>query len=101
MSDIPFNKTFTPRYGECVAVAPGIRRVVAENPGPFTFYGTGTYILGQGHVAVIDPGPELPDHIDALDRALAGETVEAILITHTHRDHVPAARPARGRGGCG
>ncbi len=100
MSDIPFNKTFTPRYGECVAVAPGIRRVVAENPGPFTFYGTGTYILGQGHVAVIDPGPELPDHIDALDRALAGETVEAILITHTHRDHVPAARPFQAlRGG--
>lgn len=94
-----FNKEFTPRYGDCVTVAPGIRRVVAKNPGPFTFYGTGTYILGQGHVAVIDPGPDLPAHIDALDRALADEVVEAILITHTHRDHVPAARPFQARRG--
>lgn len=100
MTDIPFNKSFEPRYGACVRVAPGIRRVVAENPGPFTFYGTGTYILGAGHVAVIDPGPDLPAHIAALDAALEGEVVEAILITHTHRDHVPAARPFQAlRGG--
>ncbi|MBP5858966.1 MBL fold metallo-hydrolase [Marivibrio halodurans] len=102
MTAISFNKRFEPRYGECVTVAPGIRRVVAENPGPFTFHGTGTYILGEGHVAVIDPGPDLPAHIAALDRALAGETIEAILITHTHRDHVPAARPLQAlRGGPG
>ena len=72
-------------------MTPLIRRVVARNASPFTFKGTGTYIIGHGKVAVIDPGPKLQDHIDALLKALDGETVTHILITHTHNDHSPAA----------
>ena len=73
-------------------VAPMVRRVIAGNPGPFTFHGTGTYILGRGEVAIIDPGPAIEAHVDALLTALAGETVTHQLITHTHLDHSPAAR---------
>jgi glyoxylase-like metal-dependent hydrolase (beta-lactamase superfamily II) len=71
-------------------VTPNIRRVVANNPSPFTFKGTGTYIVGHGKVAVVDPGPDDPTHIDAVLKALRGETVTHILVTHTHIDHVPA-----------
>jgi glyoxylase-like metal-dependent hydrolase (beta-lactamase superfamily II) len=79
------------RYGEVVEISPLVRRVLARNPSPFTFHGTATYIVGQGEVAVIDPGPDLPEHLEALVRSLKGETVKAILVTHTHRDHSPAA----------
>lgn len=87
----PFDKDFIPHYGKAVSLSPLIRRVVAENPSPFTFHGTGTYIIGQGNVAVIDPGPDLPAHISALEKALAGMSVSHILITHHHMDHSPAA----------
>ncbi|HEX9947337.1 MAG TPA: MBL fold metallo-hydrolase [Allosphingosinicella sp.] len=70
-----------------------VRRVLAPNPSPFTHTGTQTYIVGEGDVAVIDPGPDLRDHVDALVAALGGERVAAILCTHTHRDHSPASRP--------
>jgi glyoxylase-like metal-dependent hydrolase (beta-lactamase superfamily II) len=79
-------------YGRCDAVSPMIRRVVAHNPTPFTFHGTGTYIVGHGNVAVIDPGPDLPEHVDALFEALEGETISHIFVTHTHRDHSPAVK---------
>ncbi len=79
-------------YGRAEPVAPGVRRVMARNPGPFTFHGTGTYIIGRGEVAVIDPGPALAAHVDAILAALEGETVTHILVTHTHRDHSPATR---------
>ena len=82
-----------------VEVAPGIRRVVANNPGPFTGPGTGTYILGHGEVAVIDPGPMLPEHVDAILLGLGDETVSHILITHTHHDHSPASRLLKQRTG--
>jgi len=72
---------------------PLVRRLLAPNPSPFTFTGTQTYIVGTGDVAVIDPGPDLPDHVDALLAATTGERIVAILCTHTHRDHSPAARP--------
>lgn len=72
--------------------APGIRRVLAGNPSPFTFTGTQTYIVGEGEVGVIDPGPDLPDHVASILAATAGETIAAILCTHTHRDHSPASR---------
>lgn len=72
-----------------------IRRVLAPNPSPFTYTGTQTYIIGEGDVAVIDPGPDLPAHIEALAAALAGQRVAAILCTHTHRDHSPASRPLK------
>lgn len=79
------------RYGEAQQVAPGIRRVIAENPSKFTYRGTGTYIVGRGDVAVIDPGPEIDAHRDALAAALAGERVTAICVTHCHSDHSPLA----------
>ena len=78
-------------YGAAERLSPRIRRVLARNPGPFTDKGTGTYIVGHGTVAVIDPGPALPDHAAALLAALDGETVSHILVTNTHRDHSPAA----------
>jgi glyoxylase-like metal-dependent hydrolase (beta-lactamase superfamily II) len=78
-----------------VDIAPGLRRVLARNPNPFTFYGSGTYVVGRGCVAVIDPGPLLDEHVAALTRLLAGETVTHILVTHTHGDHSPAAAPLK------
>ena len=86
---IPFVREIDPAYGQAVAVTPLVRRVTAENPGPFTYLGTGTYIVGHGEVAVIDPGPDLESHLDALLKAVDGETVTAILTTHTHSDHSP------------
>ena len=88
---IPFVTLDDPRYGEVVQVAPLIRRVIAKNPSKFTYHGTGTYIIGEGDVAVIDPGPISDDHRDALQAALAGERVTAILVTHCHSDHSPLA----------
>ena len=90
---IPFVRDVEFEYGVVDQVSPLIRRVICNNPGGFTFHGTGTYIIGQGEVAVIDPGPLDDDHIVALERAVQGETVTHILITHTHRDHSPAAAP--------
>jgi len=90
-ADIPYRRDITFEYGRLEQIAPGLRRIVARNPGPFTFRGTGTYVVGDGKVAVIDPGPDLPDHIDAVLASLSGETVTHILVTHTHRDHSPAA----------
>ncbi len=79
-------------HGRCDTVSPLIRRVIAPNPGPYTYTGTGTYIVGRGEVAVIDPGPDDDSHVEALLAATAGETVSHILVTHTHRDHSPASR---------
>jgi glyoxylase-like metal-dependent hydrolase (beta-lactamase superfamily II) len=90
--DIPYRREFAFEYGRLERVAPGIRRILARNPGPFTFKGTGTYVVGEGAVAVIDPGPELAEHVNALIASLADEQVTHILVTHTHRDHSPAAR---------
>ena len=78
-------------YGRVDQVTPKIRRVIANNPGPFTYLGTGTYIIGTGEVAVIDPGPDDAAHLAALQAALKGETVTHIFVTHTHRDHSPAS----------
>ena len=92
---IPYVREIEFEYGEADQVSPLIRRVVAENPSAFTFKGTGTYIIGEGEVAVIDPGPMIDAHVEALLRALEGETVSHILITHTHSDHSPAAAPLK------
>ncbi|RZO69822.1 MAG: MBL fold metallo-hydrolase [OM182 bacterium] len=91
--EIPFRRKLEFEYGKVVSVAPGIRRVVANNPSPFTFHGTGTYILGTGKVAVIDPGPDDDQHIQAILQGLGDESISHILITHTHMDHSPGARP--------
>lgn len=92
MSIIPFVYETDVSYGLVTPIEPGIRRCVARNPGPFTYTGTATYIVGEGQVAVLDPGPADEDHIKALLNGLDGETVSHILITHTHRDHSPGAK---------
>jgi glyoxylase-like metal-dependent hydrolase (beta-lactamase superfamily II) len=73
-------------------VAPGVRRIVANNPGPYTFLGTNSYVVGSGEVAVIDPGPAEPSHLEAIAAAIKGERLTHILITHSHRDHCDGAR---------
>jgi glyoxylase-like metal-dependent hydrolase (beta-lactamase superfamily II) len=88
--DITFDKRFDLVAGRVDEAAPGVRRIVADNPGPFTFKGTVSYIIGRGRVAIIDPGPDDARHIAALLDAVRGETVTHIFVTHTHRDHSPA-----------
>lgn len=94
---IPFVAMPPFEYGRLDTVSPLIQRVVAHNPGPFTFTGTGTYIVGRSEagagVAVIDPGPDDRDHLAALLAAVQGRRVTHVLVTHTHRDHAPLARP--------
>src|SRR5438445_2997876 len=90
--------SFAP-YAKLEQLEPGIARVLAHNPSAFTYYGAQTYLIGEREVAVIDPGPDLPEHIDALDQAIAGRPVVAIMCTHTHRDHSPAARSLAERTG--
>ena len=80
-------------YAKLEQIEPGIARVLAHNPSAFTYYGTQTYLIGTNELAVIDPGPDLPEHLDALVEAIGGRPVAAIMCTHTHRDHSPAARP--------
>ncbi|OHV23788.1 MBL fold metallo-hydrolase [Rhizobium sp. RMa-01] len=92
MESPAFDLAFEPAYGRAVPVAPGVARVTAENPGPFTFYGTNSYIVGASSVAVIDPGPEEEAHFQALMTALGGREVTHIFVSHTHRDHSPLAR---------
>jgi glyoxylase-like metal-dependent hydrolase (beta-lactamase superfamily II) len=94
-SKLSFNSEMNFDYGVAVEVAPGVRRIVANNPSPFTFKGTNTYIVGHGEVAVIDPGPHDPEHLKALNAALEGERISHILITHTHRDHTDAVAPLK------
>src|SRR5436305_2209068 len=86
-------------YAKLEQIRPGVARVLAHNPSAFTYYGTQSYLIGSREVAVIDPGPDLPQHLDALDEAIAGRSVTAIMCTHTHRDHSPAARPLAERTG--
>src|SRR6266852_23811 len=91
MSDnIPFDNRFDLPPGRVEEAVPGVRRLLANNPGPFTFRGTVSYIVGRGQVAIIDPGPSDETHIAALLAAVRGETVTHIFVTHTHRDHSPA-----------
>ena len=95
--DVRFVQDDAVAYGEPLVMSPLIRRVVAHNPNPFTYTGTGTYIVGRGTVAIIDPGPDLPEHIEAVLKAVDGETVSHLVVTHTHRDHSPAARALKAR----
>lgn len=90
-----FQREFRFEYGYLEPLSPQVRRLVARNPGPFTFHGTNTYVVGRGRVAVIDPGPAIRDHVDALLAGLDGEIISHVLVTHTHRDHSPACRLLR------
>jgi glyoxylase-like metal-dependent hydrolase (beta-lactamase superfamily II) len=89
--DIPFDKSFNLAPDQVQEVAPGVRAILADNPGPFTFKGTISYIIGHGQAAIIDPGPDDVAHVAALLNAVRNETVTHIFVTHTHRDHSPAA----------
>jgi glyoxylase-like metal-dependent hydrolase (beta-lactamase superfamily II) len=80
-------------YAQLEQLEPGIGRLLAHNPSAFTYFGTQTYLVGTDELAVVDPGPDLPEHLDALVEAIGGRPVAAIMCTHTHRDHSPAARP--------
>ena len=86
-------------YAKLEPLETGIARVLAHTPAAFTDYGTQSYVLGERQVAVVDPGPDLPEHLGALEAAIAGRKVAAIMCTHTHRDHSPAARPLSDRTG--
>ena len=97
---IPFVRTFDFKYGEVTQLSPMVQRVIADNPGPFTFTGTGVYIIGDKNVCVIDPGPTTENHKAALEKALDGRTVTHILVTHHHIDHSPMARPLADQFGC-
>ena len=90
---IPFVRDMAFQYGRAERVSPRIRRIVAENPGPFTYTGTGAHIVGAGEVAVVDPGPDDDAQIAAILRATQGERITHIFVTHSHLDHSPAARP--------
>jgi glyoxylase-like metal-dependent hydrolase (beta-lactamase superfamily II) len=92
-------KSFDPQTGVPVEAAPGIVRVTAPNASAFTFTGTNTYLVGDRRLLVIDPGPGDARHLEALLKAIAGRPVEAIILTHTHRDHSDLARELRTRTG--
>ncbi|MBL8580928.1 MAG: MBL fold metallo-hydrolase [Rhizobiaceae bacterium] len=89
---LDFDTRFEPHYGSAVDIAPGVRRLTVNNPGPFTFHGTNTYLVGESTLAVIDPGPDDDAHLAALLAAIGDRPVSHILISHTHRDHSPLAR---------
>lgn len=91
MTHIPFVADMKFAYAAPETVAPGVRRVIARNPSPFTLYGTGTFVVGEDRVAIVDPGPALDEHIDAVLETVGGRDVSHICVTHTHRDHSPAA----------
>ena len=91
-AELAFNRSQDVDYGVAEEVAPGVRRIVANNPGPYTFLGTNTYLVGSGEVAVIDPGPACERHLQAITGAIKGERLTHILVTHSHRDHCDGAR---------
>jgi len=91
--DLPFKTSMRFAYGEPRALAPGVVRIVANNPGPFTFKGTNTYLVGSASLALIDPGPDEEAHLRAIRAAAGGRPISHVLITHTHRDHT-AGLPA-------
>ena len=91
MANLRFLRDFKFEYGVLESISPLVRRIIARNPGPFTGPGTATYVVGRGQVALIDPGPAISSHVEAVLRALSGETISHLLITHAHADHWPAA----------
>ncbi len=99
MANPEFNLAFEPSYGQAVTVAPHVQRITVNNPSPFTFHGTNSYIVGDRSVAVIDPGPDDDAHLAALMAALDGREVTHIVVSHTHRDHSPLSRKLQERTG--
>lgn len=99
MSSPSFRTAFDPAHGSVVDIVEGIQRITAPNESAFTYRGTNTYILGTDKVAVIDPGPAIPDHFELLNKALKGRVVSHIVVTHTHMDHSPLAKPLQEKTG--
>lgn len=98
---IPFVRDFKFEYGAAQRLSPLVTRVTADNPGPFTYTGTGVFIIGGGDtVAIIDPGPTSEKHVASIDKALEGKTVSHVLVTHHHIDHSPLAAPLAAKHGC-
>jgi glyoxylase-like metal-dependent hydrolase (beta-lactamase superfamily II) len=94
--ELAFDRSLAAVYGVDMRLSPHVGRVLAPNAGPFTFRGTGVYLVGNAaEVAVIDPGPDLPQHVEALKHAIGARRLRHILLTHTHRDHSPAAAPLK------
>ena len=100
MVDIPLIRDHAFEYGKPERQSPLVTRITADNPGPFTYTGTGVYMVGTDDVALIDPGPITPAHTKALDNALLGKTLTHILLTHHHSDHSPMAKPLATKYGC-
>ncbi|MGQ3672930.1 MBL fold metallo-hydrolase [Xanthobacter sp. TB0136] len=98
-AEIAFQRDFDAPAGRVDQITPLVRRIVAPNPSPFTYTGTCSYIIGQGKVAILDPGPDSAAHIEALLHAVRGEEVTHIVATHTHHDHTPAAPAIQARTG--
>ena len=96
-AELAFNRNAEVDYGVAEDIAPGVRRIVANNPGPYTFLGTNTYLVGTEEIAVVDPGPVDETHLDAIARATRGQRISHILITHSHRDHCDGALPLQQR----
>ncbi len=98
-TDLVHDRTLLKATGQPDELSPRVRRLIAPNPSPFTFTGTCTYIVGRGKLAIVDPGPENEEHLAAMLKAIEGETLETILVTHTHRDHSPGARALKEKTG--
>lgn len=98
-TELVHDRTLLKSTGVADNLSPLVRRLIAPNPSPFTFTGTCAYILGRGRVAVVDPGPASDEQLAAILGAVEGETVETILVTHTHRDHSPGARALKEKTG--
>jgi glyoxylase-like metal-dependent hydrolase (beta-lactamase superfamily II) len=96
---LKFDPRFEPAHGEAVLVAPNVLRITANNPSPFTFHGTNSYVIGRETLAVIDPGPDDTTHLNALLKAIAGRPVSHIFVSHTHRDHSPLAARLKAKTG--
>ncbi|MGE0238799.1 MAG: MBL fold metallo-hydrolase, partial [Parvibaculaceae bacterium] len=92
MVSLKFDRAFNVPPETTIEVSPLVRRVLADNPGPFTFKGTSSFIIGHGEVAIIDPGPDSDTHLSALLAAVKDENVSHIVVTHSHLDHSPLAR---------
>lgn len=100
MAELTFDTNFDPQHGRLVSIAPGIARLVAPNTGPYTFTGTNTYLIGEERLVIVDPGPKLEAHAEALTEAIADRKVAAIVLTHSHEDHAGLARIVQNRVDC-
>ena len=95
-----YNKNFEPNYITAEQINSNVRRLLAKNPSAFTFYGTGTYIIGREDIAIIDPGPIIDSHIQNLLKITNKAKRVNLFITHTHADHSPAANIIKAKINC-